>query len=145
MGLTGSPKNYFGEESEDIYFDVLWAATEVERLSRLVTYAHDLMTYDDSRLWEVVLSLKGNSNVWNSFKADGVKGDVATLNRAIEDQCKELSDGWVLHGRYSWEKGLVTTLNVGLLHALWSDIIALSEGAIAMRDLEKKIREFHSQ
>ena len=142
MGLTGNPRNFLGEESEDIYFDVLWAATDVERLSRLVTYAHDLMTYDDTRLWEVVLSLKGNPNVWGELKVERGDGAVPGILRGLEDLSKELPDGWVIHGRYSWEKSLVTILNVGLLNALWDDITALSEGAISMRDLEKIIKEF---
>lgn len=142
LGLTGSPRNYFGEESGEIYFDVLWATTEVERLSRLVTYAHDLMTYDDTRLWEVVLSLKANPSVWGGFKVEEGDGGVGYIDHAIRERVKELPDGWVLHGRYSWDKSFVTTLNAGLLHALWNDISALSEGEIAMRDLERKIRDF---
>ena len=108
---------------------MLWAATEVERLSRLVTYAHDLMTYDDARLWEVVLSLKGNPNVWGELKVDLGDGATPTILRALEDLTKELPDGWAIHGRLSWEKSLVTILNVGLLNAIWNDITALSEGA----------------
>ena len=138
--LEKCPVGFFGEEAGDPYFDLLWATTEVERLSRLVTYAPELMTYDDTRLWEVVLSLGANERVWGGFSIDVDHEGLSVLINAVDERTSQLPDGWVVHGLYSWENKFVKTLNAGLLHSIWGDIKALSEDTISRRELEKKIK-----